>query len=252
MILSSLLSLGLLSIQLKYTNGFRVSSSSSSPAPLTRRHHVIDPPVSELYATTSWKNPFEGLFSGTVGSGQKTANSKQQRQEEEATRQRLITELLEKCLTLPRYSQQKRASIEETMRLLAPLSPIQQTAASPALQKEWKLLWTTEKEINFFYDWNFSNDIRQTISNGTRLQNMIFFKTTGFFGVQGRLSIPDDKTGIRTDFVFESATLNLGPRWGEYTLPPVGAGWFDTIYLDDTLRIDTNSRNDILICTAAA
>jgi hypothetical protein len=224
---------------------------TTSPQQLHVDHSIPITP-SALYST-AWKNPFEGLFN-VGGSDQKVARSRSnQQREKETTRQRLIAELLAKCKTLPRYSQQKRASIEATMKLLAPLSPSQQTATSPALQKEWKLLWTSEKEINFFYDWNFSNDIRQTI-DGTLLQNMIYFAKAGFFGVQGRLSIPsnddDDGTGIRTNFVFESATLNLGPRWGEYTLPPVGVGWFDTIYLDDTLRIDTNSRNDILICTA--
>lgn len=48
---------------------------------------------------------------------------------------------------------------------------------------------------------------------------------------------------------FESATLDLG-KWGSFNLPPVGKGWFDTVFLDDNFRIDTNSRDDILICTA--
>jgi len=38
-------------------------------------------------------------------------------------------------------------------------------------------------------------------------------------------------------------------RFGKYSFPPVGSGWFDTIYLDEELRCDVNSRNDILICT---
>lgn len=63
----------------------------------------------------------------------------------------------------------------------------------------------------------------------------------------GKLTIPDPE-GIRTNFEFESATLDLG-KW-KLELPPVGKGWFDTIFLDDTLRIDTNSRDDILICRA--
>ena len=54
---------------------------------------------------------------------------------------------------------------------------------------------------------------------------------------------------MRTNFKFKNASLDLG-RWGEYNFPPVGEGWFDTIYLDEGLRIDTNSRDDILICRA--
>jgi hypothetical protein len=66
--------------------------------------------------------------------------------------------------------------------------------------------------------------------------------------VKGRLTIAEPQ-GIRTDFEFESATLDLG-KWGSYALPPVGKGWFDTIYLDENLRVDINSRDDILICTS--
>lgn len=107
--------------------------------------------------------------------------------------------------------------------------------------------WTTEKEINVFDDWGISSTISQTI-DGSVLQNLIPFKRGGSFGVTGSLTIPDPD-GIRTEFEFESATLDLA-KWGKYTLPPVGKGWFDTVYLDDNFRVDTNSRDDILICTA--
>lgn len=107
--------------------------------------------------------------------------------------------------------------------------------------------WTTEKEINVFNDWGISGTISQTIS-GPVLLNMIPFKKGGSFGVKGRLTI-SEPDGIRTDFEFESATLDLG-KWGSHALPPVGKGWFDTIYLDENLRIDINSRDDILICTS--
>lgn len=106
--------------------------------------------------------------------------------------------------------------------------------------------WTTEKEINVFDDWGISGTISQTI-DGPDLLNMIPFRRGGSFGVKGRLTIPDPD-GIRTDFEFESATLDLG-QWGSYQLPPIGKGWFDTIFLDDDLRVDVNSRDDILICT---
>ena len=89
--------------------------------------------------------------------------------------------------------------------------------------------------------------ISQTI-DGTVLQNMIPFRRGGSFGVTGKLSVPDPD-GIRTDFEFESATLDLG-KWRSYNLPPVGKGWFDTLYLDDDFRVDINSRDDILICSA--
>lgn len=111
--------------------------------------------------------------------------------------------------------------------------------------------WTTEKEINFFSDWNISGEVSQTI-DGNKLSNLIEFRKGGFLGVSGDLSLPErDGSGdrmIRTNFVFSSATLDLG-RWGSFQVPPVGEGWFETMYLDDTIRVDTNSRDDILICT---
>ena len=107
--------------------------------------------------------------------------------------------------------------------------------------------WTTEKEINFFADWGISDTISQTIASPV-LENMIPFRRGGSFGVKGILTVPDPD-GIRTDFEFESATLDLG-GWGSFDLPPVGKGWFDTVFLDDDLRVDINSRDDILICTS--
>eukprot|EP00565_Helicotheca_tamesis_P000773 CAMPEP_0185734670 /NCGR_PEP_ID=MMETSP1171-20130828/23166_1 /TAXON_ID=374046 /ORGANISM="Helicotheca tamensis, Strain CCMP826" /LENGTH=217 /DNA_ID=CAMNT_0028404731 /DNA_START=77 /DNA_END=730 /DNA_ORIENTATION=+ len=144
----------------------------------------------------------------------------------------------------------KREKIEALIEEISPLSPVVGTARSPLLQKEWLLVWTTEKEINFFLDWNIGGQISQSINND-QLGNMIEFKKGGGLGVTGELSFPDeddDELGIRTNFKFTTASLDLG-RWGKYDLPPVGEGWFDTVYLDEELRIDTNSRDDILICT---
>ena len=78
------------------------------------------------------------------------------------------------------------------------------------------------------------------------MQNTIPFVNGGSLGVQGTIQ-PDPTNPLRTNFEFESATLDLA-KWGSYNLPPIGKGWFDTIYLDDELRVDENSRNDILIC----
>lgn len=61
----------------------------------------------------------------------------------------------------------------------------------------------------------------------------------------------NDANPLRTDFQFGSATLDLGVRFiPTLNLPPVGKGWFDTVFLDEELRVDTNSRDDILICLA--
>lgn len=107
-------------------------------------------------------------------------------------------------------------------------------------------VWTTEKEINFFSDFNISADISQTITSDGVLTNMIPFQKGGSFGVVGKVEA-DENIPQRTNFVFESAKLDLGKF--QFTLPPVGQGWFETLYLDEELRVDLNSRNDILICT---
>lgn len=164
---------------------------------------------------------------------------------DKTNRTRLKQQLLQIC----QKPNVQRSAIESCIEQLEPLSPVQATAASPLLQKKWMLQWTTEKEINFFLEKGISppGSIYQVI-DGTVLENSIpFFGQGGSFGVKGELSIPNP-VGTRTDFVFSEATLDVG-RWGVYRFPPVGKGWFDTIYLDDGLRIDINSRNDILICT---
>jgi hypothetical protein len=127
-------------------------------------------------------------------------------------------------------------------------------------------VWTTEKEINFFQDFKLSKCITQTISNKNdsnqdkegKLENLIQFVNDGFLSVEGIISpaLPSEddddgsttSLGQRTNFQFTSAKLNIGWGGGSFSIPPVGKGWFETVYLDDDLRIDINSRDDILIC----
>ena len=145
----------------------------------------------------------------------------------------------------------KRAGIEKIIDELALLSPISDTATSPKLQKDWSMAWTTEKEINFFIDLGItpSGGVSQSI-DGSRLGNLIEFKKGGGLRVSGELSVAQEgsEPKQRTNFIFTEAELDLG-RWGSFKIPPVGEGWFETLYLDDSLRVDINSRNDILICT---
>jgi hypothetical protein len=63
------------------------------------------------------------------------------------------------------------------------------------------------------------------------LENYIPFVNGGGFRVAGGIN-PDGELVCRTEFTFTKATLDLG-KWGVYNFPPVGKGWFDTIYLDD-------------------
>ena len=158
----------------------------------------------------------------------------------ELRRKDLKQRLLEEC------QKNDRDQIEGIIMELQQVSPTPDAATNPLLQRKWSLEWTTEKEINFFIDWKLSGDVYQTIQ-GSMLANMIPFRNGGYLGVKGELST-DAEISLRTNFVFTEATLDLG-RWGSFQIPPVGKGWFDTLYLDEELRVDKNSRNDILICT---
>ncbi|KAL7524610.1 hypothetical protein ACHAXR_002126 [Thalassiosira sp. AJA248-18] len=167
-----------------------------------------------------------------------------------ATTNTLKQQLLSECQqSYGRNTPEIRNRIETIMSQLAPINPTPQTAKSPLLKRKWILEWTSEKEINFFLEKGFSVEIIQTL-DGSTLENYIPFVKGGGFGVTGDISVDEESEGLlRTNFKFKNANLDIG-RWGEYNFPPVGEGWFDTIYLDEGLRIDTNSRDDILICRA--
>ena len=52
----------------------------------------------------------------------------------------------------------------------------------------------------------------------------------------------------RVNFSFTSARLELEKPF-QWTLqfPPVGQGWFDNLYVDDTMRVARDSRGDTLV-----
>ena len=50
----------------------------------------------------------------------------------------------------------------------------------------------------------------------------------------------------RCMFKFKSATLKL-PGDRSIALPPFGQGWFDTVYVDERIRVARDSRGDTLI-----
>ena len=198
-----------------------------------------------VFQATSFLDSVQAIFAPKGQSGG-TSNAAAARREE------LKEALLEECQS-DGNAKDKRARIETIIDELSPLSPISDTAASPKLQREWALAFTTEKEINFFIDLGItpSFGVSQTI-DGSQLGNEIVFKKGGGLSVSGELSIAeegsDGEPKQRTNFVFTEANLDLG-RWGSFKIPPVGEGWFETLYLDDSLRVDINSRDDILICT---
>ena len=168
-------------------------------------------------AAPPWQNFFGSLFP-----------------EDNTQRIELKQQLLSECRQNIGYNTPEiRQNIESIIYELCPFNPTQQTATSDLLKKKWIVEWTSEKEINFFLEKGLSNEIIQTLE-GDILENYIPFVRGGGFGVTGMISVDDASEDVltRTNFKFKNAKLDLG-RWGEYNFPPVGEGWFDTIYLDD-------------------
>ena len=146
--------------------------------------------------------------------------------------------------------------IDQAIDSLADVSPITSSdELMKQLNRTWYLVWTTEKEINLFLEKGWSTKITQEISNSDSaiINTIPFVNNNGYFGVKGRIFRRPDDPIIRTQFIFETATLQLNRfSWlPTLTFPPVGEGWFDTVFLDSTLRVDRNSRNDILICRSS-
>lgn len=191
-------------------------------------------PVSSIVLSNSFLQNISSIFS-------KTEIRKEAKNKREQVKEKLL------FLCNQPFSKENVSEVRRLIPELRDVNPTKPTISSPLLLKKWQLLWTTEKEINFFQDWKISkpNSITQTLTQ-EKIINMIPFETGGSFGVTGNVSINEELN--RVDFEFESATLDL-KSWGQFSIPPVGKGYFDVLYLDTELRVDINSRNDILVCT---
>jgi PAP_fibrillin len=197
-------------------------------------------------------------FFATKSKAQDTSSTMKTRRILNKYQQEQILELKRSIVLLCDEQPVNRKELESVIDELSTLSIVIQPANSIELCKQWIVLYTTEKEINFFLDNRLATTVDQTISNDrVSISNRIPFNFGGGLYVDGTLSPADAtnddttyKEGIRTNFQFTSATLDIGGFF-QLKIPPIGKGWFDTIYLDDDFRIDYNSRNDILICIPA-
>jgi hypothetical protein len=194
-------------------------------------------PVSSIVLSNSFLQNISSIFSKNI--------SPEIRKEEQNKREQVKEKL--RFLCSQPFSNENVSEIRNLIPELRDVNPTKPTISSPLLFKKWQLLWTTEKEINFFQYWKISkpNSITQTLTQ-EKIINMIPFEAGGSFGVTGNVNINEELN--RVDFEFESATLDL-KSWGQFSIPPVGKGFFDVLYLDSELRVDINSRNDILVCT---
>ncbi|CAM8923875.1 unnamed protein product [Rhodiola kirilowii] len=117
-----------------------------------------------------------------------------------------------------------------------------------SLSATWRLLWTTEKEQLFIIEkagvfGTRAGDVLQVIDvkNGV-LNNVITFPPDGVFFVRSTIDVASAQ---RVNFRFTSAVLR-GKGW-EVPLPPFGQGWFETLYLDDEIRVVKDIREDYLV-----
>ncbi|CAE7480096.1 PAP11 [Symbiodinium pilosum] len=127
-------------------------------------------------------------------------------------------------------------------------------ASAAMLTGTWNLVYTTEKEVlSLIGDPGVS--VYQKLDSGAgTLGNSIVFTDGKRFDVKGTVSSgapPEDATatyppGLRSDFRFVGASLTVSPGL-ILPLPPFGAGWFVSVYLDDNLRVNRDSRGDLAI-----
>ena len=72
-----------------------------------------------------------------------------------------------------------------------------------------------------------------------------FIRLVPYLAVESDIDIEGE---TRVNFSFTSARLEVVAPF-ELTLrfPPVGKGWFDNLYVDDTMRVARDSRGDTLV-----
>ncbi|XP_050236189.1 probable plastid-lipid-associated protein 11, chloroplastic [Mercurialis annua] len=146
---------------------------------------------------------------------------------------------------------EKRALIIQAIDELAELGKGSVTTDN-SLSSTWRLLWTTEKEQLFIVEkaplfGTLAGDVLQVIDvEKNSLNNVITFPPDGVFFVRSNIEIASNQ---RVNFRFTSAVLR-GKTW-EIPLPPFGQGWFESVFLDDDIRVAKDIRGDYLVVDRA-
>ena len=110
------------------------------------------------------------------------------------------------------------------------------------------MVWTTEKETLFIvknapFFGTKAGGVYQVVDVAAgRLQNVITFPPDGAFIVDSAIATEGPQ---RISFKFDAAKLKLKARGVQ--VPPFGQGWFDTVYVDDRVRVAEDSRGDTLV-----
>ncbi|KAL2491260.1 putative plastid-lipid-associated protein 11 [Abeliophyllum distichum] len=146
---------------------------------------------------------------------------------------------------------QKLSQIIEAVDSLAAIGRDTVTTGE-SLSATWRLLWTTEKEQLFIiknapFFGTAAGDVLQVIDVEKKtLNNVITFPPDGVFFVRSDIQVASAQ---RVNFQFTSAVLR-GKGW-EFPLPPFGQGWFETVYIDDEIRVVKDIRDDYLVVERA-
>ncbi|CAK7347835.1 unnamed protein product [Dovyalis caffra] len=145
----------------------------------------------------------------------------------------------------------KRSSIIQAIGAMAELGKDTFTT-DDSLSATWRLLWTTEKEQLFIIEkaplfGTQAGDVLQVIDVEKKtLNNVITFPPDGVFFVRSIIEVASSQ---RVNFRFTSAVLR-GKNW-EIPLPPFGQGWFESVYVDEEIRVVKDIRGDYLVVEKA-
>ena len=147
----------------------------------------------------------------------------------------------------------ERERVERAVDEVVALNPTPSQNNSHASQGRWRLKYTTEKETLWLLGKGADVEAFQTIDNerATLVNEVIFGANSGGQPVIFRVDASTEiASPTRVNFKFVSASLTLSNGW-RIPIPPVGAGWFDNIYVVDGIRVSRDSRGDTLVCERA-
>lgn len=158
----------------------------------------------------------------------------------------LKEEILNHCQILDREISANRSSTVATLvKNISKVSPISNPSRTPALFKTWNLTWTTEPDIQQMYQYK---NVSQTLTPGNwkweieRNENSRNIKADSFETVWRFLQ----SDGVTHASFQGQLEIEAGRRM-VYRLGRKRLLWFDTVYLDDSLRIDVDQNADIYV-----
>ena len=149
------------------------------------------------------------------------------------------------------HSEEDRAAMEAAIDALVAAAAKRESDPHPAtspkrLTARWRLVWTSEKETLFLLE-KFTAEAYQVIDViGRKLANEVVFKGNGsVFVVDSAMNIASESK-CAFDFIGARYEFDNPFKW-VLRLPPVGRGWFENVYVDETMRCARDSRGDTLV-----